>query len=111
MAQFESAKEQIEKSGASVLLIAAEKPGGLFRPVKHLAEHPVSFPFLLDEDRRVTKEYGVYHRIGMDAFKIARPATIVVDRGGTIRFVHVGENQHDRVSMDMVLNALHNIQP
>jgi len=106
MAQFEPVKEELEKVGALLLYIAAEKRGGLFKPEKFLAEHPVSFPFLLDEDRRVTKEYGVYHRIGLDAYNIARPATIVVDHGGVIRFVYVGANQHDRAPTDKVLQAL-----
>ena len=106
MAQFEPLKEEIGKTGASVFFIAAEKRGGLFKPEKFLAEHPVSFPFLLDQDRRVTKEYGVYHRIGLDAYNIARPATMVVDRGGVIRFVYVGASQHDRAAMDKVLQAL-----
>lgn len=106
MAQFEPVKDEIEKAGASVLYIAAEKRGGLFKPEKYLAEHPVSFPFLLDEDRKVTKAYGVYHRIGMDAFNIARPATLVVDREGVIRFIYVGANQHDRAPMERVLEAI-----
>jgi peroxiredoxin len=106
MAQFELLKDEIGKTGASVLYIAAEKRGGLFKPEKFLAEHPVSFPFLLDEDRRVTKEYGVYHRIGLDAYNIARPATMVVDPGSVVRFVYVGADQHDRAPMDKVLQAL-----
>ncbi len=109
MAQFEPKRDEIEKMGASVLYIAAEKRGGLFKPEKYLAEHPVSFPFLLDEDRAVTKAYGVYHRIGLDAFNIARPATIVVDRQGVIRFIHVGANQHDRVDLESVLAAIKNL--
>ena len=103
MAQFEPLKDEIEKLRGSVLYIAAEKRGGLFKPEKYLAEHPVSFPFLLDEDRAVTKSYGVYHRIGLDAFNIARPATIVVDKQGVIRFIHVGADQHDRVELGKVL--------
>jgi peroxiredoxin len=106
MAQFELVKGEIEKAGASVLYIAAEKRGGLFKPEKFLAEHPVSFPFLLDEDRKVTKAYGLYHRIGMDAFNIAHPATLVVDRGGVIRYLYVGANQHDRAPMDKVLETV-----
>ncbi len=105
MAQFESVKDEILKTGWA-FFIAAEKRGGLFKPERFLAEHPVSFPFLLDEDRKVTKAYGVYHRIGMDAYNIARPATIVMDRKGVIRFVHVGANQHDRVPMEKILDAL-----
>ena len=109
MAQFEPLKEEIEKAGASVLYIAAEKRGGLFKPESFLAEHPVSFPFLLDEDRTVTKAYGLYHRIGMDAFNIAHPATLVVDRNGTIRYLYVGANQHDRAPMESVLDAIRKI--
>ncbi len=106
MAQFEPVKGEIEKMGASVLYIAAEKRGGLFKPEKFLAEHPVSVPFLLDEERKVTKAYGLYHRIGMDAFNIAHPATLVVDRGGVIRYLYVGANQHDRGPMEEVLATL-----
>ena len=106
MAQFEPLQGEIEKAGASVLFIAAEKRGGLFKPEKFLAEHPVSFPFLLDEDREVTKAYGVYHRIGLDAYNIAHPATLVVDRAGVIRYLYVGANQHDRAPMEKVLEAI-----
>src|SRR5579864_5912982 len=106
MAQFEPLKDEIKKAGASVLFIAAEKRGGLFKPERFLAEHPVSFPFLLDEDRKVTKAYGLYHRIGMDAFNIAHPATLVLDRGGVIRFIYRGDGQADRAPLEQVLDAL-----
>jgi len=109
MAQLEPLKGEIEKAGASVLYIAAEKRGGLFKPERFLAEHPVSFPFLLDEDRKVTKAYGLHHRIGMDAFNIAHPATLVVDLGGAIRYLYVGANQHDRAPMEKVLEVLKGI--
>ncbi len=88
------------------MYIAAEKRRGFFKPAKFLAEHPVSFPFLLDENRKVTKSYGLYHRIGADAFNIAHPASLVVDRGGVIRYLYVGANQHDRAPMDQVLTTL-----
>ena len=85
MAQFEPRKQEIEQAGAQLVFIAAEKREGVWKPVEFLRKHPVEFPFLLDEDRVVTKAYGIYHRIGMDAVNIAHPATIVVDRGGTVR--------------------------
>ncbi len=106
MAQFEPVKSEIEKSGASLLYIAAEKRGGLFKPEKFLAEHPVSFPFLLDEDRKVTKAYGVYQRLGIDGYNLARPATLVADRSGIVRYVYVGSNQFDRAPMEQVLEVL-----
>lgn len=66
----------------------------------------MSFPFLLDEDRGVTRAYGLYHRIGVDAFNIAHPATIVIDRTGTVRYVYRGKNQTDRAPIEQVLEAI-----
>jgi peroxiredoxin len=104
-AQLEPHKERIAKSG-SLVYVAAEKRGGRFKPAKYLAEHPVSFPFLLDEDRNVTKQYGIYHRLGLDAINIARPACFVIDQGGLIRFLYVGSTQFDRAPLADVLTAL-----
>ena len=105
MAQFEPLKDAIAKAGAQVVFVAAEKREGFFKPEKFLAKKPVSFPFLLDEDRAVTKAYGLYHRIGKDAINIAHPATLVIDRMGVVRFIYRGENQLDRTPLEPVLEA------
>jgi peroxiredoxin len=106
MAQLEPFKNRLQERGASLVYIAAQKRGGLFSPEKYLDEHPISFPFLLDEDRGVTKSYGVYHRIGLDAFDIARPATFVVSKTGTISYIHVGSSQVDRSPFEDILAAI-----
>ena len=105
MAQFEPQKQRIESAGA-LLYVAAEKRGGMFKPERFLAQHPVSFPFLLDEDRTVTKAYGIYERLGLDAINIARPACFVIDRAGIIKFLYVGSTQLDRAPLEEVLAAL-----
>ena len=105
MAQVESAKEQVMATGAQWIFIAAEKQQGVWNPKKFLQQHPLSFPFLLDEDRSVTKAYGVYHRIGVDAIHIAHPATLVVAQDGTAQFVYRGDNQLDRATLADVLQA------
>ena len=105
MAQLEPFKDEIEAVG-SLLYIAAEKRGGFFKPDQYLAKHPISFPFLLDEDRAVTKTYGIYHRLGTDAINIARPATFIVDRKGILRFVYVSSQQKDRAEVGLVLENL-----
>ena len=111
MAQFEPLKEQIEQLGASLIYIAAEKREGVWKPAKYLSDHPVSSsPFLLDEDRSMTKAYGLYHSFGHDAFRIAHPATLIVDRGGAIRYIYRGENQTDRAPVEEVLDSLRKIQ-
>jgi peroxiredoxin len=95
--------------GAELAFIAAEKRDGFFKPVKFLEKHPISFPFLLDEDRVVTKSYGLYHLIGMDALNIAHPATLVIDRERNVRYIYRGDNQHDRVPLAEVMAAVKKI--
>jgi len=105
MARVESIKGEIAEAGAELAFIAAEKRDGVFKPAKYLEKHPVSFPFLLDEDRVVTKAYGLYHRFGMDALNIAHPATLVIDRERSVRYIYRGEDQHDRAPLEDVLTA------
>jgi peroxiredoxin len=106
MAQFEPWKQTIAEIGGGLVYIAAEKKNGMFNPMKFLDKHPVSFPFLLDEDRAVTKNYGVYHRLGIDAINIARPATFVIGCDQTIRYLYVGASQVDRAPIEQILDAL-----
>jgi len=103
MAQFESQSSEIDQTGFQAAFVTAEKREGMFKPVKFLTEHPVPFPFLLDEDRAVTKAYGLYHRIGRDAFNIAHPATLLIDSGQMVRFIYRGSSQTDRIPLDAVL--------
>ena len=109
MAQVEPYKDEIVKAGADLVYIAAEKGAGFFKPGQFLEKHPVSFPFLLDEDRSVTKAYGLYHRLGMDAINIAHPATLVVDRQRTVRYIYRGDSQTDRASIEQVMEAVRKI--
>ena len=106
MAQLELVKTEIEQAGAQLVYIAAEKSTGLWKPAKFLQSHPVSFPFLLDEDRTVTKAYGLYHRLGMDAIHIAHPANLVIDRDRMVEYIYRGENQTDRAPFHQVLEAV-----
>ena len=103
---MEPFKPELDKSGASLVLIAAQKRGGMFAPEKYLEEHPTSFPYLLDEDRSVTKAYGVYHRLGVDAIDIARPATFIVDAAGKVQFIFVGSVQTEMAPLESIRREL-----
>jgi peroxiredoxin len=113
MTQLESGKAEIEATGARLTFLAAEKRGGMFKPEKFLEKNPISSVFLLDEDRAVTKAYGLYHALGVDAIRIAHPATLVIcrddDRTGVVRYIYRGDNQLDRAPLDEVLRALQQI--
>jgi len=110
MTQFESRRPEIEAAGAQLAFIAAEKRDGMWKPGRFLAKHPIASVFLLDEDRAVTKAYGLHHALGKDAINIAHPATLVIsrdnDRGGVVRYIYRGDNQLDRAPLDEVLRAL-----
>ena len=96
---------EIEKTGAHLVYIAAEKRDGVWKPAKFLAKHPASFAFLLDEGRSVTKAYGLYHYLGTDAIHVAYPATLVVSRDGIVRYIYRGDNQLDRAPLEQVIEA------
>jgi peroxiredoxin len=110
MAQLEPLAAEFHSDGAQLAYIAAEKRGGMFKPEEFLQNNPVSFPFLLDEDRAVTKLFGLYHRIGLDAFNIAHPATLVIDAGKMIRYLYRGSNQLDRAPVEQVVEAVKRIR-
>ncbi len=110
MAQFESRKAEIDGVGAQPVFIAAEKRDGVWKPAKFLEKHPLSSLFLLDEDRAVTRKYGVHHGIATDALDIAHPATFLIDRSGVVRYIYRSENQHDRAPIEEVLKIAQRIQ-
>jgi len=104
MAQFEPVKAEIEGRG-SLVFVAAEKRGGIFKPEKFLERQPISFPFLLDEDRKVTKSYGIYVAMNIESINIARPACFVLDGNGIIKYLYLGNNQFDRAPMEQVMQS------
>jgi peroxiredoxin len=106
MAQFESRNDEIAAAGAQLVFIAAQKREGIWKPAKFLAKHPIRSPYLLDEDRAVTKLYGVHHALGKDAINIAHPATFVIGPNRIVRYIYLGENQLDRAPLDDVIGAL-----
>jgi peroxiredoxin len=106
MTQFESRRPEIEAAGAQLVFIAAEKRDGVWRPAKFFEKHPIASAFLLDEDRTVTKAYGLHNALGKDAINIAHPATLAIDRSGLLRYIYRGDNQSDRAPLDDVLAAL-----
>src|SRR5438445_10565162 len=99
MAQLESLVGEFEKAKNQVAYVAAEKREGFHKPVQFLQQNPVSFPFLLDEDRSVTKGYGLYHGLGMDAINVAHPSTLVINGGGIVRYIYHGRKKFHRATV------------
>ena len=109
MAQLEPMKTEIAQAGAQLVYIAAEMGTGMWKPAKFLQSHSVSYPFLQDEDRSVTKAYGLYHRLGVDAINIAHPASLVIDRDRKVEYIYRGDSQTDRAPFHEVMEAVNKL--
>ena len=73
---------------------------------RFLAEASLPFEILIDQTREVSKAYGVWHRIGLDAFNIARPAVFLIDPDRSIRYAFVGQSQAEFPSHEEILRAI-----
>ena len=71
-----------------------------------LGDRRLPFELLVDETREVTKAYGVWHRIGLDAWNIARPAVFLIERDGSIGYSFIGQSQREFPSLEEILRAI-----
>ena len=73
---------------------------------RYIEETGLPFNILVDESRDVLKAYGVWHRFGIDAWNIARPALFLIDRTGAIKASFIGESQDEFPSREEILPAM-----
>ena len=78
---------------------------------RYIEESGLPFNILVDESREVLKAYGVWHRMGLDAWNIARPALFLIDRNGSIRYSFIADSQEEFPSHDEILSALNLLNP
>jgi peroxiredoxin len=72
----------------------------------YIEETGLPFDVLIDERRDVLRAYGVWHRLGLDAWNIARPAVFLIDTDGRIRYSFVAEHQREFPTQEEILAAL-----
>ena len=73
---------------------------------RYIEETGLPFNILIDGSREVLKAYGVWHRVGLDAWNTARPALFLIDRDGTIRYSFVADRQHEFPSHEEIVSVL-----
>lgn len=67
----------------------------------------LGFRFLADRDLAVARRYGLVHeRAGPGGQDVPRPATVVLDREGAVRWFSVTSNYQIRPDPEDVLRAL-----
>jgi peroxiredoxin len=65
----------------------------------------LSFPLLSDEDEEVSKRYGLLHKGGGNGADIPRPANLLLDAQGVIRWAVFTENVRVRPHPEAILEA------
>lgn len=85
-----------------IVAISADPPDA---SAKMKGEHKLTFPLLSDEDEQVVKRYGLLHAGGMGDQDIARPATLLLDGQGVIRWAMFTDNVRVRAHPEALLEA------
>ena len=73
---------------------------------RYIEETGLPFNILIDESRDVMRAYGVWHKVGLDAWNIARPALFVVESDGRIRYSFIADKQHEFPAHEVIVGAL-----
>ncbi len=58
-----------------------------------LKANPIPFPILVDQERKVARDYGVLVRLNFESVNIARPAHFILDARGIIRYIFISSRQ------------------
>jgi peroxiredoxin len=72
---------------------------------RYVEETGLPFDILIDERRDMSRAYGVWHRIGLDAWNIARPAAFLIEQDGGISYSFIGQHQREFAPLDEILAA------
>ena len=78
---------------------------------RYIEETGLPFNILVDESREVLKTYGVWHRVGLDAWNIARPSLFILDRTGAVRYSFIGDKQDEFPTHEEILAVLRSLGP
>lgn len=78
--------------GVSLVMVVAQRSEKVRRYVE---DRGLPFEILIDDSRDVLRAYGVWHRIGFDAYNIARPALFLIGHDGVVRYAFVAERQDE----------------
>jgi peroxiredoxin len=71
-----------------------------------LKENALPFILLIDESRNTLRAYDVWHRIGLDAWNIARPALFLIRQDRSIARSFVASDQREFPSHGVILEWL-----
>ena len=92
--------------GGEVVAISTEPLATARDAVK---EAGIPFPVLSDPRLEVVDRFGLRHVDEPEGRQIARPALILLDRAGVVRYAHVGDHPRDRPAIGAILLGLESL--
>ena len=103
MRSFQSHLPEFESRGVRVVAISADSPEA---NRDHRQKLGVSFPLLSDEKGQVARRYDLLHeKGGPDGADISRPAELLIDATGTVRWANYTGSVTARARPQQVLQA------
>ena len=72
---------------------------------RYIEDTGLPFDILIDESREVLRAYGVWHRVGLDAWNISRPAVFLINADASIAYASISDSQGEYPSPDHILAA------
>lgn len=79
---------------------------------EHLAKTGWTYTFLSDPQAEAIRKYGLVHaKAGANGEDISRPAEILIDPTGTVRWVELTEDYRVRARPEEVLGAFDGMSP
>ena len=89
--------------GWQVVAVVAQSSTAVRRYVE---EKGLPFNILIDGSREVSKAYGVWQRIGLDAWNIARPSLFLIEPTGAIRYSFIAASQDEFPGHEEILKQI-----
>jgi peroxiredoxin len=101
LADYREHYAEIQSAGASVAAVSVDAPHDS-EALRVLLSLP--FPILCDTERRVVKDWGIYHA---EKGGIAKPAVFIIDSSDVVRYSAVDAVVR-RVAAAEIVSVLHN---
>ena len=99
-----AALSEAERTGVEIIAVSPDSNEQSQKVADGLR---LSYRFLADRDLAVTRRYGLVHAgAGPNGEDVPRPATVVLDRDGVVRWFSVTRNFQVRPDPDDVLRAV-----
>jgi len=95
--------DAITVHGVQVVPVLAQRADAVRR---YIEETGLRLDILIDERRDTVRAYGVWHRVGFDAWNIARPAWFLIERDSRISWSFIGDNQKEHPEIPELLAAM-----